>query len=263
MLQVENLHAGYDRTHILHGVDFSVEAGESVALLGPNGCGKTTLLRTLMGLHPASHGEVRLDGRSMGGMPDKERARAVAYIPQVHAGAFGHRVVDVAMLGRSPHRGLFEPFTDDDHEVAEQALERVGIADLAERPYTQISGGQRQLTLIARALVQDARLFVMDEPVNGLDFGNQLRLLDLVRSLADQGLTVIQTTHYPDHALYAASRVLLMHEGRILADGPPEDTMTSDYLARLYQVEASVTRVGERYFCVPERVLTDESAASA
>ncbi len=254
MLEVENLHAGYDRTRILHGIDFSVEAGESVALLGPNGCGKTTLLRTLLGLHPASDGEVRLDGRPIAGMPDKERARAVAYIPQVHAGAFGHRVVDVAMLGRSPHRGLFEPFTDDDREIAEQALERVGIADLAERPYTQVSGGQRQLTLIARALVQNARLFVMDEPVNGLDFGNQLRLLDLVRSLSDQGLTVIQTTHYPDHALYSADRVILLHEGQVMANGPPEAAMTPERLARLYGVEARLARVGERTVCIPERL---------
>ncbi|MGM0517930.1 MAG: ABC transporter ATP-binding protein [Pseudomonadota bacterium] len=262
MLAMRNLSAGHGGTPVIHGVSFSVAAGESISLLGPNGCGKTTLLRTLLGLHPADAGAVRLDGRPLADWTARERARFVAYIPQVHVGAFGHRVIEVVMLGRTAHRGLFARYTAEDRRIAREALARVGIESLAERPYTQISGGQRQLALIARALAQQARLFVMDEPVNGLDFGNQLRLLDLIRQLRDEGLTVIQTTHYPDHALYAASRVLLMHEGRVLADGPPEATMTPDHLARLYGIEAWVARMGERRFCVPERVLAEDSVTS-
>lgn len=258
MLEVRNLSAGYAGKSVLNKVSFSVSAGESISLLGPNGCGKTTLLRSLLGLHPASGGQVRLDGRPLADWSSREQARFVAYIPQVHVGAFGHRVIEVVMLGRTAHRGLFARYTAEDRHIALEALARVGLEGLIDRPYTQISGGQRQLVLIARALAQQARLFIMDEPVTGLDFGNQLRLLDLIRQLCEEGLTVIQTTHYPDHALYASSRVLLMEAGEVLADGDPEKTMTSEHLARLYRIEAWVARMGERRFCVPERVLAEE-----
>lgn len=232
----------HDR-QILDGVDLTLGQGELVSLLGANGAGKTTLLRLLLGFEAPHGGEVRLNGAAMAGQDRRRIARAVAYVPQAHAAPFPYRVDEVVALGRLPRSGLFSPPSRHDRAVVAATLERLGIAHLAERPYTALSGGERQLALIARALAQEARLLIMDEPLTGLDYGNQIRLLDQLGRLAADGFGILMTTHHPDHAANCSTRVAVLADGRVERDGPPRQVVTADTIHRLYGVRVSEDRV--------------------
>ncbi|MFT3664082.1 ABC transporter ATP-binding protein [Piscinibacter sp.] len=225
-------------------VDLDVRAGEVVALLGPNGCGKTTLFRTVLGLIPALGGRVEVEGIDLLAAPREAIARRVAYVPQAHGGVFAYRVEDVVLMGRAVHVGAFALPSRDDRAAAAEALERLGIAHLAARPYTEISGGERQLVLIARALAQRARVIVMDEPTASLDFGNQRVVLREIEALESRGVAVLLSTHQPEHALRIADRVALMGAGaRWQAFGAAAAVMTPRTLADLYGVpEEEVAR---------------------
>lgn len=221
---------------VLNGVDLKLCQGDLVSLLGANGAGKTTLLRLLLGFEAPHGGEVRLNGAAMAGQNRRRIAHAVAYVPQAHAAPFPYRVDEVVALGRLPRSGLFGPPSQHDRALVAATLERLGIAHLAVRPYTALSGGERQLALIARALAQEARLLIMDEPLSGLDYGNQIRLLDQLRRLAADGFGILMTTHHPDHAANCSTRVAVLIDGRIERDGPPAEVVTIDTIHRLYGV---------------------------
>jgi iron complex transport system ATP-binding protein len=242
-LQARELHYAYRNRPVLAGVGLSLAPGEVVALLGANGAGKSTLLRLLLGLLKPTTGEVLLEGRAIAAWKRRDVARRLAYVPQVHVMPFPYTVREVVLLGRIPAGSLFSLPSRDDRAAVEAVLEHVGIAHLAARPYTEISGGERQLALIARALVQGARLLVMDEPATGLDYGHQLRLLERLGKLAGEGYGVLMTTHHPEHALLAATRVLLLRDGRIEADGAPRQVVTTQSLHRLYGVQVEVAPV--------------------
>lgn len=219
---------------VLRGAELQLQPGEVVSLLGANGAGKSTLLRILLGLLPAEAGEVRLNGRRLGDYPRRELARHLAYVPQVHNTPFPYRVRQVVTLGRLPANGLFAAPGAEDRAVVDRVLARLSIDKLADAPYTEISGGERQLVLIARALAQGSRLLVMDEPTSGLDYGNQIALLDLLRSLAADGYGILKTTHHPDHALAGSDRVAILQAGRIVANGPPAEVLSAKLLSELY-----------------------------
>lgn len=238
-LAARQVNYGWHGQTVLRGVDFAFGAGEMVSLLGANGAGKSTLLRLLLGLLSPRQGLVSLDGRPLGMWRRRELAQQLAYVPQVHAMPFPYRVREVVAMGRLPANGLFGASDSDDRQRVDDVLARLGIAHLAERPYTEVSGGERQLTLIARALAQGARVLVLDEPVTGLDFGHQLRLLTLLQELAADGYAILQTTHHPEHALLASSRVALLIDGRIEADGLPAEVVTPAGIRRLYGVEVA------------------------
>lgn len=247
---------GYPGHPVGRDVSLSFASGEIVCLLGPNGGGKSTLFRTLLGLLPAQGGEVRLDGEPLVGLARAAIARRVSYVPQAHAGTFPFSVLDVVLMGRTAHLPPFASPGRRDVAIAQASLERVGLARLADQVYTRISGGERQLALIARALAQEAPLVVMDEPTASLDFGNQVRVLDEVRSLARSGIGVVMATHDPDQAFLCADRVALLHDGRLVADAPPREAITPATLAQVYGVDADVVDVtlagGEtRRLCVP------------
>lgn len=253
MLSVENVYFGYDRRSILNNVSLSIDHGEIVCLLGPNGSGKTTLLKILMGLFRPHQGKVLLEGRSLADIAPHQLARRIAYVPQIHRQAFAYQVIDVVLMGRLPHKSFFFRYSPEDIKTAESALEELGILDLKNRSYTEISGGERQLTLIARAMAQQADIFVMDEPVSGLDYGNQIRLLRQIERLAGRGYTFIKTTHFPDHALWISNRVVMLNSGSIIADGPTASVVTEPNLYRLYKANIHVVNMNNGLqVCMPE-----------
>ncbi len=233
-LEGHELTIGYPDHTVGHGLNVALKTGEVLALLGPNGGGKTTLLKTLLGLLKAKAGEVRLDGAPLEGLSISERARVLAYVPQVHVGTFAFTVETVVLMGRTAHGNLFSRPSAHDRAVAAAALERFGIGRLSARPYTMISGGERQLVLLARALAQEPQFVVLDEPTASLDFGNQGKVMNEIRALAASGHGVLFTTHDPNHALRAADRAFLLRDGVALADGAVADVLNKTKLEELY-----------------------------
>ena len=243
MLRVKDLRAGYDATEIVHDVSFEVGDGEFACIIGANGCGKTTLLKNLLGLIKPFGGSVEMNGKDVLSMDEKEMARHFAYIPQAHTPPFPFAVRDVVLMGRTPHMGRLAVVSPKDRRIAYGALVQLGIEHLADETYTDLSGGQRQRVLIARALTQQPELLIMDEPTASLDFGNQQLVLSRMKTLAKSGMSVIMVTHDPDHALFCADRVIVMKEGSILLDGSSEETITTETLQEIYQTNVQVLDV--------------------
>lgn len=234
MLEATDLSVGYPGRVVGSGLSLTLRAGEVLALLGPNGCGKTTLLKTLLGLLPALGGAVHLQGKPLAQWPLAERARELAYVPQGQASTFGFTALEMVLMGRTAHQGLIARPTAHDRDVAHGALHRVGMVHLADRSVHHISGGERQLVLIARALAQQPRAVLLDEPTASLDFGNQGLVMRAIRTLAMEGLAVLFTTHDPNQALRCADRALLMREGRVLAEGAVHEVIEVEGLRALY-----------------------------
>ncbi|MGB2595397.1 MAG: ABC transporter ATP-binding protein [Pseudolabrys sp.] len=234
-IEGRGLTIGYPDRTVGRGLDVALSTGEVLALLGPNGGGKTTLLKTLLGLLKPKAGEVRLGDKPLDNYSIRERARVVAYVPQVHISTFAFTVETVVLMGRTAHGSLFTRPSGQDRAVAHAALERFGIAALASRPYTMISGGERQLVLLARALAQEPQFIVLDEPTASLDFGNQGKVMREIRALAKSGHGVLFTTHDPNHALRAADRAYLLREGTRIADGPVATVLNREQLEALYR----------------------------
>lgn len=237
VLEARDIVYAYGRTPVLRQASLRVEPGELVALLGVNGAGKSTLLRLLLGFERPQGGSVTLSGRTLSSYGRRELAGRIAYVPQAHSAPFPYSVKDVVLLGRIAKRGYLRQPDDADRLVCDKAIAQLGIERLAARPYTTLSGGERQLTLIARALAQEARVLIFDEPSSALDYGNQLRLLARLRALADEGYAVLFTTHHPEHVFRAADRVALLIDGRIEADGAPAGVLSPAMFKRLYGVE--------------------------
>jgi iron complex transport system ATP-binding protein len=251
-LDAIDLSIGY-RSHLVgSGISLALDPGEVLCLLGPNGAGKTTLFRTLLGLLPPLGGKVAIDGAPLRDMPRTEIAKRMAYVPQGHVTEFPYTVLDVVLMGRTAHLAPFATPGAEDEAVAIDRLSSLGIAELAGADYTCISGGQRQLVLIARALAQCAPILVMDEPTASLDFGNQTMVLARVRELAAEGYGIVLSTHDPDHALMVAHRVAIIADGGLRAIGPANEVVTGDMLSKIYRTEVRVEEtVSGRRVCVP------------
>lgn len=245
---------------ILDGVSLSVQAGEIVSLLGVNGAGKSTLLRILLGLLPAESGTVMLNGAPVSTLRRKAIAQCVAYVPQLHVAHFPYTVAQIVALGRVPHLGLGRTLRQADHAAIDAALARLDIAHLAARNYMALSGGERQRVLLARALAQQARILVMDEPLTGLDYGHQLRMLSLLAELAAEGYAILNTTHRPDDAFHGATRAVLLERGRVIADGAPRDVIDARAISKLYDIAVNQLDVERYRFFVPGD--TDTRAAT-
>lgn len=260
-LEARDLAYGYRGHPVGRGVSLAFDAGEVLCLLGPNGGGKTTLFKTLLGLIPAQGGEVLLDGRPLRALDRVAVARAIAYVPQAGAGYFPFTVRDVVLMGRTAHLPAFGVPTQRDRDAADAALARLELAHLADAVFTRISGGERQLALIARALAQDTRLLIMDEPTASLDFGNQVKVLEQVRALARSGIGVLLSTHDPDHALLVGDRVALLHGGALAAVGAPRAVLTAAALREVYGVEVRIEEIAcgdgpPRSVCMPSLART-------
>jgi iron complex transport system ATP-binding protein len=262
-LEAHELAFGYPERLVGSGVSLSLGAGEVLCLLGPNGCGKTTLFKTMLGLLPAVGGSIRIGETALPALSRQEIARRIAYVPQAQGGIFPYTALDLVLMGRTAHRGLFAGPTREDREIARQALAELGIAHLAERDVTRLSGGQRQLVVVARAIAQAAPLIVMDEPTAALDFGNQVVVLSEVRRLAERGAGIVLSTHDPDHAFAVAHRVALMQDGHLVATGPPGDVLTPERLRQVYGVEVTIGQLpGGQTVCAPSYAPTRRAKSS-
>lgn len=240
-IEARALSVGYGKRVVGADITLAIARGETMCMLGPNGSGKTTLFKTLLGLLPPLAGEVRVLGEPVAKWRRAAFARHVGYVPQAHAGIFPFTVEDIVLMGRAAHIGRFSTPSRHDREVAARCLDALGVLHLRQRDYTAISGGERQLVLIARALAQEPVLLVMDEPTASLDFGNQIRVLDQIDRLRASGIAVLMSTHQPEHALRVADRIVLLAPGGIAAIGPPQRVATAANLAKLYGVsEAAV-----------------------
>ena len=252
MLAVESLAFGFPSRTVGRDVSFSLEAGEVMCVLGPNGGGKTTLFRTLLGLLVPHAGTITLDAAPLQSLARAEIARRVGYVPQGHTGYFAYTVREFVLMGRTAHLGVFSVPGKRDRDVADRALASLGMAQLAERPITEVSGGERQLALVARALAQEPKLLVLDEPTASLDFGNQVRVLQRISALAGSGIAILFSSHDPDHAFLCAHRALLLAEGRVLEIGAPRAVIRPDTLQRLYGVSVRVIDLGGgAHTCLP------------
>lgn len=241
ILRVEDLSFSYDgKKPVWQGVTFDARPGEVLSVLGPNGTGKSTLLRCMAGLEVSGKGRVMAGEHDMTRIGRRQAARTIAFVPQMHTPVFAFTGLDVVVMGRTAHLGAFSSPSKKDLQVARQALETVGVPHLGDVSYNETSGGERQLILFARALAQEAEILLLDEPTSHLDFGNQARILALIRSLADQGLTVVMTTHFPDHALDISEQTCLLSKGRLLGAGRTESILTPETLSDLYGLTVNV-----------------------
>lgn len=240
-LTVQNLSYAYGKTApVLRDVSFTAESGDFLSVLGANGAGKSTLFRCLLGGLEGYTGIIALDGRDVRTMTRCQLAAHIAYIPQIHRPAFGYSVLDVALMGLTRYLSPFRSPSKELEAQALSALERMGVAHLSERNFVTLSGGEQQLVLIARALCQQSDILVMDEPTSSLDYGNQLRVLEQVRALSEQGYTVLLSTHDPQHALRFSRRVLALSGGTVAAQGDTRAVLTPELIQRLYGVSAAL-----------------------
>jgi ABC-type cobalamin/Fe3+-siderophores transport system ATPase subunit len=256
-LTLEHVTGGYGSRTVVHDVSFSLEPGEVICLLGANGCGKTTLFKMILNLLRPKSGSVRLGGEEIAHWTERRLARSLGYVPQMHSPPFAFSVRDIVLMARAAHLPPFASPGREDRRIADQALDSLGILPLAEARYTEISGGERQMVLIARALAQQAQWLILDEPASSLDLGNHTRVLHAVSELARSGLGVLMTTHAPNDAFLCASRVALMVKGRILALDTPGRALTADALRQAYGVPVQVVEIDAQpgmKMVIPSRV---------
>jgi iron complex transport system ATP-binding protein len=240
-LEIKNLSFAYGKESIFEGIYMKVEKGEIVSVLGPNGAGKTTLFKTILGLFKARQGQVFVNGKDVSNSSRRQLAKEMGYVPQNHVSPFPYSVTDVVLMGRTAHINNYAVPSDLDSQIAREAMENLNISHLKNKNYTEISGGERQLVLIARALAQQPQILIMDEPTSNLDYGNQIRLLSHIKRLANQGFSIIMSTHYPEHALYCTGKVIMLKDGRILCSGSSEEVINEENLNKIYGINVEIT----------------------
>ena len=247
ILSLRDLVFGYERDRaVLHGLSFDVQPGTITAILGPNGAGKTTLLHLMLGLmHPAG-GSIELAGRPLHSYSRRALSQWIGLVPQREHAAFDYSVLEYILMGRAPYLGILEQPSAADYQAAAEALRTLDLTALQNRPVTGLSGGELQLVLMARALAQQPRVLLLDEPTSHLDLGNKFRILNIIRDLARSGVTVLFTTHDPEAAAAVAGWVALMRAGQVLDFGALDAIFTAEKLSRAYDLPLQVVRVDGR-----------------
>lgn len=252
MLLAKDISFAYQQKLILDNVSLEIKQGDILSLLGPNGAGKSTLIKILLGLLQPQVGQVLLEDKNLKDYSTKELAKKIAYVPQTSYLPFSYTALEVVIMGRIAYQNIFSHYSALDEEIAYNALALLGVQSLAKIAYNELSGGQKQLILIARALAQDAKILIMDEPVSGLDYGNQIRLLEQIQNLSNKGYTFLQSTHYPDHALLISNKSLLMKDGKVFQKGKTLEVITEKSLRTLYGVDVKIAKFSQnQYICVP------------
>ena len=255
IFEVQNLHFKYPDSdkRVLNGVSLTLGEGEILSILGPNGAGKSTLLNCMANLLVPNSGNIKLCSKDISKMPAREVASTISYVPQNHTPAFGYTVFHFVLMGCASKVGLFEKPGKEEQEKAMNALKELNIEHLADKPYTEISGGERQQATIARAIVQEPKAILFDEPTAHLDYGNQLRTLRLIKSMAEKGYSVIITTHNPDHAILLGGTAAILDRAGNLTIGKSSEIITEECLKQVYNTDLRLIYVKElnRYACIP------------
>jgi iron complex transport system ATP-binding protein len=257
LIEMRGATFSYGERAVFSAIDLDVFRGEVLTVLGPNGCGKSTLLRCIGGALELAEGTVRIDDLEVSSLGAVARARKIGFLFQHHSPSFPFPVLDVVTMGRTPHLGVFAAPSSKDVALAEEALDKVGMRHLRDRPYTRLSGGELQLVLLARTLAQQPDVILLDEPTSHLDFKNQVLSLKTIGNLAAHGVTMIMTTHDPNHAFLLPGRVLMMKPGGAILTGLASDVITESTLTATYGIDIAVfsmprgARAGELKFCSP------------
>jgi iron complex transport system ATP-binding protein len=250
-LKVESLRFGYDASRmVLKDISFSCSGAQVLCILGSNGTGKSTLLKCITG-EERFEGQVLIDGRKLRTYSAGALAKKIAYIPQMTVPTFPFRVLDVVLMGRTSHMKYFGTPDEEDEILAVDNLKFLGIDHLKEKACTDISGGERQLVMIAAALTQQPELMILDEPTAHLDFGNAHRFLELVFRLQERGMGVMMTTHFPDHALFLEGHTIVLRDGYVWQQGLASEVITEETMSGLYGLEVHKRQIGSRTICVP------------
>ncbi|MEN4007400.1 MAG: ABC transporter ATP-binding protein [Methanobacteriaceae archaeon] len=238
--------------NVFEDINLSVKKGNVICILGPNGSGKTTFIKCLNGLLKLKSGEILLNGQNIHSIGINELARQIGYIPQGHSPVFPFTALDVVLMGRAPHLSSLSSPSQKDYDIAREALEKLNIVHMMYKPYTNLSGGEKQLVFFARVFAQKSNILLLDEPTSHLDFGNQIRTLKIISNMAKEGLTVIMSSHFPDHAFMSADKVAIMKGKTIIDYGTPEEVITEKNLETTYGIKVKIIDYDDtRKICVP------------
>lgn len=255
ILEVENAAFSYNRKRpVFHDISFAVAQGEILSILGRNGIGKSTLIKCILNLMPLQKGRVRLSGKNISSLKLMDMASMVGYVPQMSQVVFPFSVSEFVLMGRAPYISMFKTPGRADSRMTARTLEKVGISHLAHKSIGDISGGERQMVMIARAINQSPRLLILDEPTSHLDVANQIKVLSIIEMLSNEGISVIMTTHFPDHGFLLSQRIAVMQHGRFIAVGNAGEVLTPRILFEAYGVDIDVCYVHEagRRVCIPQ-----------
>ena len=253
ILNVKCASFSYDGiTKQFEDISFSLKRGEILSLLGRNGTGKSTLIKCILNILTLQKGIVEINGHQIADMRPDEVAREVGYVPQGHRSVFPFSALDFVLMGRTPHISAFAVPKEGDYDKAEEAFARIGITHLREKSISEISGGESQMVMIARALAQEPSLLILDEPTSHLDIGNQMKTIATIDSLAADGIAILMCTHFPDHAFLISHSVAILEGGRLIAKGPAGDVITKENLREAYGVDIGVHYIeeAERMVCI-------------
>lgn len=259
LLNIEHLSFSYGKKNapVLDDLSFSVEEGSLLCLLGANGAGKSTLFKCILGILSARSGHIFIEGKNIKELSVAGLAAIFSYIPQYCSPVFSYTVRELVLMGTTPRLSLFSSPGKKERQKAEEVIEKLGLSALADRRVGAISGGERQIALLARALAQNARIILMDEPTANLDYGNQIRVLNLLQRLTRDGCTVIMSTHQPDHALLYGTNVMILEKGKIICSGVPKDVLSSRTLSDTYRTpiirhDFSLSDTADYCICLPD-----------
>jgi iron complex transport system ATP-binding protein len=254
MLKITNLNFEYGKAPILDNINARIEKGSICALYGPNGSGKSTLLKCCMGMLKYRTGQILVDDNDISQMKDIEISKLISYVPQKHQPSFSYSVFEVVLMGRHPHITKFFGPSKEDITSTNQVLNKLGIEHLSERPYNELSGGELQLTLLARALNQDTPIMLLDEPSSALDYHNQIIIWEKLRSLANNGKTIVVTTHDPNHVLWYCNQVIILNK-KIIDSGKPYDIITPKNIELLYGDISNIENINGARVVIPKKII--------
>lgn len=252
LFEVNNISFSYGEDLIFSDISFSIDKGDVLCVLGPNGTGKTTLIKCLNGLNEINSGEILINGKNIQRLSFREISKHIGYIPQSHIPSFPFTVLDVVMMGRAPYLNISSTPKEEDEEIALNALKALSIDYLKDKEYTNLSGGERQLVFLARVIAQQPDILILDEPTSHLDFGNQIKLLEIVKNLSDAGLSIIMSSHFPDHGFLSSTKVAIMKDKKFIDLGKPDDVITEDNLSKAYGINVNlIEHDNGRKVCIP------------